>query len=114
MFDITDQDEELPDMSPQITRRLHQNSVPRSIGKSPKKGLKRRGTDPNKPVKEPAKINGDSVFYTDSSYLNVPMISRDRSSPSIGSNLSDPESCLDGCVFDDDDESILGWFRKKT
>lgn len=44
-------------------------------------------------------------------YLNVPILTRDRASPSVGSIQSDPESCLDGYFSDDDDASVYGWFR---
>ena len=44
-------------------------------------------------------------------YLNVPIMSRDRASPSVGSIQSDPESCLDGYFMDDDDNSLYGRFE---
>ena len=43
-------------------------------------------------------------------YLNVPIMSRDRASPSVGSVQSDPESCLDGYFYDDDDDSMISGF----
>lgn len=44
-------------------------------------------------------------------YLNVPIMSRDRASPSVGSIQSDPESCIDGYFMDDDDNSLYGRFE---
>ncbi|KAE9550449.1 hypothetical protein FO519_006339 [Halicephalobus sp. NKZ332] len=72
--------------------------------------LKRHDTDPSMEKRHSGRSklsspSNEMECYQDG-YLNVPIMSRDRASPSVGSIQSDPESCLDGYFLDDDDNSL--------
>lgn len=87
-------------------------SIPTTNLITPTVSLKRKRSSTNTLTdrsKLPSPSN-DMDNYQDS-YLNVPIMSRDRASPSVGSIQSDPESCLDGYFMDDDDTSLYGWFE---
>ncbi|KAI1705877.1 hypothetical protein DdX_13311 [Ditylenchus destructor] len=97
----------------------HNNSSPTLRGRSGSPRLKRHDTDPmttpanHKPRFDNIEIvvNNPEFFGNSDDFLKVPHPSGGIS-PSICSIQSDPESCLDGFLNEDEDTcSMLGWLN---
>ncbi|KJH45729.1 hypothetical protein DICVIV_08236 [Dictyocaulus viviparus] len=71
------------------------------------RGLRRTGTVPAMRSSAKGLKNRNDVFDGQHSYLRVPSHSG-RTSPSIASNTSEPESCIDDVHYQDDDDIDIG------